>query len=227
MARVLRRLLFIGKFSVALPTVHQLSPKNFHRHLQPHQSRHKAKQFAPGALMILPVIRCWLPPICLVVLMAAVWALPYRPDCESLARGNDPAIARVDGQCILLSHYADWLYVIEAAMEHHTEHGSIANDLAVSDYQRRWYDRVNFYGPETIALADAVRVSILYQRAVSDGHAPSQEEVSARLDQDRLRSETFHDLINLAKLAEIGTVPDSWSWREKLGTLTSGGHWKT
>ena len=132
--------------------------------------------------------------------MAAVWVLPYRPDCDSLAWGDDPAIARVDSQCILLSHYADWLHVIEAAMEH-TEQGLTADGLGDSDYQRRWYDRVIFYGPETIALADAVRDSILYKRAVSDGHAPSQEEVSARLDQHRLRSETFRDFISLVKLA--------------------------
>ena len=50
--------------------------------------------------------RC-LPPICLVALIAAVWALPYRPDCDSPAWGGDPAIARIDSQCILLSHYAN------------------------------------------------------------------------------------------------------------------------
>ena len=61
---------------------------------------------------------------------------------------------------------------------------------------------MNFYGPETIALADAVRDSALYQRAVANGHAPLQEEVSARLDQHRLRSETVYDFISLIKLAE-------------------------
>ena len=146
-------------------------------------------------------IRRWLPPICLVALIGAVWALPYRPDCDALAWGDDPAIARIDSQCILLSHYAERLHIIETAMEQ-TEQGLIADDLADSDYQRRWYDRVNFYGPETIALADAIRDSILYQRAVSDGHAPAQEEVSARLVQDRLRLETFHDFIRLARLAQ-------------------------
>jgi len=153
-----------------------------------------------GALMIPDAIRRWLPPICLVALVAAVWALPYRLDCDSLAHGVDPAIARVDSQCILLSHYTERLYVIETAMKQE-EQGLIANHPD-TDYQRRWYDRVNFYGPETVALADAIRDSILYQRAVSDGHAPSREEVSARLDQDRLRSETFHDLINMARLAQ-------------------------
>ena len=150
--------------------------------------------------MIPAAVRRWIPPICLVALLAAVWALPYRPGCEFLAWGDDPAIARVDSQCIFLSHYADWLHVIEIAMEH-TEQGLNA-DHPDTDYQRRWYDRVNFYGPETIALADAVRDTILYQRAVADGHAPSQEEVSARLDQHRLRSETAYDFISLIKLAQ-------------------------
>ena len=35
--------------------------------------------------MIPDAIRRWLPPICLVVLIAAVWVLPYRPDCDSQA----------------------------------------------------------------------------------------------------------------------------------------------
>ena len=150
--------------------------------------------------MIPPVIRRWLPPVCLVALITAVWALPHRPDCDSLASGDDPAIARIDSHCVLLSHYADWLHVIETAMEH-TEQGLIA-DHPDTDYQRRWYDRVNFYGPETIALGDAIKDSLLYQRALAEEHTPSEEEVSARLDQDRLRWESFDDFIQLVKLAQ-------------------------
>ena len=131
----------------------------------------------------------------------AVWALPYRPDCDSLVWDDDPAIARVGNECIRLSHYTEWLYIIETAIEH-TEQGLLLDDQAGSDYQRRWNDRVNFYGAETIALADAIRDSALYQRAVADGHAPSQEEVSARLDQNRLRWESSDDFIQLVKLAQ-------------------------
>ena len=61
--------------------------------------------------------RRWLPPICLAALIASVCALPYRPDCDSLAWGDDPAIARIDSQCILLSHYANWLRIIETTIE--------------------------------------------------------------------------------------------------------------
>ena len=150
--------------------------------------------------MIPPVIRRCLPPICLVVLIAAVWALSYRPDCNSLAWDDDPAIARIDSQCILLSHYAYRLHIIEVAIER-TEQGLLPYHPD-SDYLRRWYDRMNSYGPETIALADAARDSTLYQRAVAEGHTPSQEEVSARLDQDRLRWESFYDMVQLVKLAQ-------------------------
>ena len=127
--------------------------------------------------------------------------MPYRPDCDSLAWDNDPAIARVDSQCILLSHYAEGLYIIETTMGH-TEFGLLLDDHAASDYQRQWNARVKFYGPETIALAGAIKDSALYQRAVASGHAPSREEVSARLDQDRLRRESSDDFIQLAKLAQ-------------------------
>ena len=143
--------------------------------------------------------RC-LPPICLAALIAAIWALPYRPDCDSLAWGDDPAIARIDSQCILLSHYANSLHIVEATIEN-AEFGLLIDELASSDHQRRWNDRVNFYGPETLALAGAIRDSALYQGAVADGHAPSQEEVSVRLDRDRLRWESFNDVVQLARLA--------------------------
>ena len=144
--------------------------------------------------------RRWLPPICLVALIADVWALPYRPDCDSLAWGDDPAIARIDSQCILLSHYADWLYIIETTIER-TEQGLLP-DHPDPEYQRRWYNRVNFYGPETIALADSIRDATLFQRAVAGGHAPSQEELSTILGQDQLRRESLNDIIQLVKFAQ-------------------------
>ena len=150
--------------------------------------------------MIPSVIRPWLPPVCLAALIAAVWALPYRPDCDSLAWGDDPAIARIDSQCILLSHYTDWLHIIEITIEN-AEFGLLIDEQASNDYQQRWNDRVNFYGPETLALAGAIRDSALYQSAVADGHAPSRGEVSARIDLDRLRWESFHDVVQLARLA--------------------------
>ena len=145
--------------------------------------------------------RRWLLPTCLVALIAAVWALPYRPDCDSLAWGDDPAIARIDSQCILLSHYANRLHSVETTIEN-AEFGLLIDEQASSDYQRRWNDRVNLYGPETLALAGAIRDSALYQGAVADGQVPSQVEVLARLDQDRLRWESSHDVVQLAKLAQ-------------------------
>ena len=151
--------------------------------------------------MILSGARRWLPAICLAALIAAVWALPYRPDCDSLAWGDDPAIARADSRCILLSHYTHWLRIIETAFEN-TEQGLLADSESGSDYQRRWSDRVNRYGPETIALADSIRDATLFQRAVTGGHAPSEEELSTRLDQDRLRWESLNDIIQLVKLAQ-------------------------
>ena len=143
--------------------------------------------------------RRWLPPICLVAVIAVAWALPYRPDCDSLAWDHDPAIARVDSQCIFLSHYAEWLYIIETTIELR-EQGLIPDHP--SDYQRQWYDRVNSYGGETIALADAIRDSVLYQRAVAGGHTPSHEEVSAGLEQQRLRWESSDDFIQLGRVCK-------------------------
>ena len=151
--------------------------------------------------MIPSLIRRWLPPMCLVALIAAVWALPFRPDCDALAWGENPAIARVGSQCILLSHHTDQLNSIETTIEN-AEFGLLIDELASNDHQRRWNDRVNLYGPETIALAAAIRDAILIQRAMAAGHAPSQEEVSSRIDRYRLRWESFHDIVRMTKYAE-------------------------
>ena len=170
------------------------------RHRPPVLIRYKNSELWTETHMTFYGTRRWLPPICLVALIAAVWALPYRPDCDSLAWGDDPAIALIDSQCILLSHYANRLHIIETTIEN-AEFGLLIDEQASTDYQRRWNDRVNFYGPETIALADAIRDSALYQSAVAGGHAPSQEEVSVRLDRDRLRWKSLPDVVQLARLA--------------------------
>ncbi|MDE2842148.1 MAG: hypothetical protein OXN21_02070 [Chloroflexota bacterium] len=151
--------------------------------------------------MTIFLIRRWLPPTCLAALIVVVWALPYSPDCDSLAWGDDPAIARVDSECILLSHYTQWLRIIEAVIDN-TEQGLIMDCHAGSDYQRRFNDRVNLYGPETMALADSIRDSVLNQRAVAAGYAPSREEVSAGLEEHRLSWERLNDMIQLVKLAQ-------------------------
>ena len=146
--------------------------------------------------------RSILPPLCLVALVAVLWALPYRPSCDSLARSGDPAIARVDGQCVLLSDYSESLRLIEASVQY--AEGEFLRDAPNLDYLRTWYDRVRSYGPDTIALADAVRNTALYQRAVDAGQTPSNEEVAAARDRDLQRSESSGDYIQLVKLAQAG-----------------------
>ena len=157
-----------------------------------HQFRRRACTFT----------RRWLPLICLlVVLIAAACAPPDGPDCDSLTHGSDPAIARVEGECVFLSHHADWLRIIGVAIEN-TEQGLFADDEGESHYHRTWYDRVILYGPGTAALANVTRDAVLNQRAVAGGHVPTQEEVSARLEEHWIRSETNHDFTSLVKLAQ-------------------------
>ena len=145
-------------------------------------------------------IRRCLPPLLLVAIVAAVWLLPYDPDCDSLALESDPAMARIGGQCVHQSDYSERLRLIEAGMEYAV--GQFLADAPNLEYLRVWYDRVRFYGPETIALAEAVKQAALYQRAIDSGHAPSGAEVSARRDADRLRSEHSGDYIKLVRLAQ-------------------------
>ena len=130
--------------------------------------------------------------------MAGVWALPYRPDCDSLAWESDPAIARVGNECIRLSEYLEKLRVVERGIEY-TER-ELATDAPNLPPLRERHQRVLSYGPETVALADAVADSILYQRAVAGGHTPTSEEVSTIRDRNRVRSEGSADFVELLKL---------------------------
>lgn len=131
--------------------------------------------------------------------MATVWALPYRPNCAALAWDDDPAIARVGGECIRLSDYANKLYVVEAGIEY-AERELLPDDPYFDTWWER-HQRVISYGPETVALADAIRDSALYQRAVEEGHAPTDEEVAVRADLDRRHTEGSRDFLELARLA--------------------------
>ena len=144
-------------------------------------------------------MRRWLPPICLVALVAVVWALPYSPNCDSLARGDDPAITRVGNECIRLSNYAERLRIIERGIEQ-AEAELLTDDHSL-DFLRLWHDRVISFGPENVALADIIQHSALYQRAVANGHIPPDEEVVAVRDRNRVNSESFADFVELHKLA--------------------------
>ena len=131
-----------------------------------------------------------------------VWALPYRPHCAAFAWDDDPAIARVGSECIRLSDYAKRLRTVEAGIEY-AERELLPDDPdPYFDDLRGRHELVISYGPETVALADAIRHSALYQRAVSDGHTPTDEEVSDYRDRNRLRSESTPDFVKLVKLVE-------------------------
>ena len=130
----------------------------------------------------------------------AVWALPYRPDCDSLAWDDDPAIARIGIECIRLSNYADKLRVVQAGIEYAER--ELATDAPNLPPLRERHLRVLSYGPETVALAGAVADSVFYQRAVAEGHSPSEDEISALLEQRRLWWESSEDFIQPVKLAQ-------------------------
>ena len=137
--------------------------------------------------------------------------MPYNPDCDSLSRESDPAVARVGSECVRHSDYSERLRIIDAGMEHAV--GQFLSETPGQEYLRIWYDRVRFYGSETIALAEAIRDAVLYQQAEASGHIPSKEEVATARDNDRLRAETSSDYIRLVKLAYDG---DEAGFREVL-----------
>ena len=101
-----------------------------------------------------------------------------------------------------MSDYADTLRIVEAGIEY-AQRELLTNDpFQYSDNLRARHELVISYGPEIVALADAIWHSALYQRAVSDGFTPTDEEVAYYRDRNRLRSESTADFIELVKLVE-------------------------
>ena len=155
-----------------------------------------------------------LPPLSLAALIAAVWLLPYRPDCDSLAWGNDLAIARVGSECIHLAAYIERLRAVERVIEY-AEQGRQSEDSGLDAWQER-HDLEISFGSETAVLASLLNASALYQRAVFEGHTPTDKEVYARRDEDRLRSESFGDYVQIAKLAQRQDVAGVRELLERL-----------
>ena len=106
----------------------------------------------------------------------------------------------MDGECIRLSAYADKLLVVEAGIEY-AERELLPDDPSLALWLVR-HRRVLSYGPETVALADAIRDSALYQQAVAEGHTPTDEEVALSINLDRRRSEASRDIFELATFAQ-------------------------
>ena len=148
------------------------------------------------------VTRRWFLSLCLVAIIATVWLLPYRPNCNALAWDDDPAIAPVDSECIPLSDYAERLRIVEAGIEYAERERLPDDPYPVWDNLRARHELVISHGPETVALADAIMHSALYQKAVDEGHTPKDEEVAAHRDRARLRSEGIPDFIELVRLVE-------------------------
>ena len=116
--------------------------------------------------------------------------------------GTRPAIARVDSECSPLSDYAERLRIVETGIEY-AEREPLPDDPdPFWDNLRARHELVISYGPETVALAGAIMHSALYQKAVDEGHTPTDEEVAAHRDRTRLRSESTPDFIELVKLVE-------------------------
>ncbi len=130
----------------------------------------------------------------------AVWLLPYRPDCDTLAWDNDPAIARVGDECIRHSAYLERLRLLERAIVY-AERGLPSEAPNSDQWQLRHVLAISF-GPDTAAVADLFNASALYQHAIATGHTPTDSEVYDRRDADRLRSDGYAEYIELAKLAQ-------------------------
>ena len=106
-------------------------------------------------------------------------------------------MARIGSECIRMSDYADRLRTVEAGIEY-AQRELLADDpYPYLDNLRARHELVISYTPETVALAGAIWHSALYQRAVSDGYTPTDEEVAYYRDQNRLRSESTADFIEL------------------------------
>lgn len=157
-------------------------------------------------------LRRWLPPLCLVALVAAVWAVPYNPRCPDDPWGGGAAIALVGDECVYTTQFR--IYLSDMALNYDaTVQASAADESQVGDYLRTRNELVDGFGMENAAFATLALDAALYRAAISRGYVPRDDEVMALMGQAR---ERIGNLLLLMELQELAQASDFEGFRSLI-----------
>ena len=158
------------------------------------------------------MIRQWLPPLCLIALVAAVWAIPPGPQCPNSPWDGGPAIARVSDDCVYWYQFDTYLSDLSLNLGSSGQ-GSAADESPLGEFYRDRYRLVSEFGLENAAFATLALDTALYRAAASRGHVPPDSEVMAMMGQER---ERIGGLLLMMRLHELAKASDLVAFRSLI-----------
>ena len=150
---------------------------------------------------MISAVRGWLPPLCLLALVAVVWAVPGGSECPDSAVDDSPAIARVNQECVYWFQFGTYLRDLLLELGP-TEQESAAGESALEEYFKDRNRLVSEAGPENAAFATLAMDLAQYQQAAPRGPMPPLDEVMAQIGQARERISNLKLLVQLHELAK-------------------------
>ena len=151
-------------------------------------------------MLIFTGIRGWLPPICLLVLIAAIWVLPYGSECPDNPWDGGPAIAQVGSDCVYMPQFATYLRDLSLSLglsDQETE----ADESILGEYFQGRHRLASEFGLENAALATLTLDMAFYRIAAAEGHSPPAGEIMVEMGRTRERIGGLQALLELHELS--------------------------
>ena len=150
--------------------------------------------------MITAHLRSWLPPLCLLLAIAAVLAFSGQFKCPDSSWDGNRAIARVGGECTYTLQFNTYLRDISLSLGLPDE-GAAAGESGVGEYLRGRQRLASEFGLENAAFATLAQDLALYQAAVRGGQSPPDGEVMVVMGANRERIRGLSTFLELHELA--------------------------
>ena len=163
-------------------------------------------------------LRLWLPPLCLLLVVAALWAFSGESGCPDNAWDNTPAIARVGDGCVYSLQLNTYLRDLSLGMGL-SDQASEADESALGEFLSGRRRLVSEFGLENAAFATLAQDLALYQVAVIEGPPPPDGEVMAVMGTNR---ERIRGLATLLELHELARESDLEGFRDLLESPSVG-----
>ena len=159
----------------------------------------------------------WLPPLCLVLAIAALLVFSGESECPDNAWDGSPAIARVGDDCLYSLQYNTYLRDLSLNVGLSGPPGADESGLAEFLSGRRIL--VSEFGLENAAFATLAKDLALHQAAIKEGHSFLDAEVMAAMGANR---ERIRGLRTLLKLHELARQSDLEGFRDLLESPSVG-----
>ncbi len=145
-------------------------------------------------------VRAWLPPLCLVLAIAALWVFSGESECPDDPWDGRPAIGIVGGDCLYPLQLNTYLRDIFLGLGF-ADDGAEHDESALGEYIRGKQGLISRFGLENAAFATLAQDAALYQVAVAEGHVARDAEVMAVMGANRKRVQGLGTLLALHELA--------------------------